>query len=52
MQACPVCDGHMEMVYERPHQKVCQCVDCGSTLAVPATAWNIASDKRRTPPAA
>lgn len=52
MPQCPVCDGRMETVYERPHQKVCQCVECGSTLAVPAGAWNIASDKRRTEPAA
>jgi hypothetical protein len=49
---CPICDGRMETVYERPHQKVCQCVECGSALAVPSAAWHIASDKRKTPPAA
>ena len=48
---CPVCDGHMETVYERPHQKVCRCVECGSTLAVPVAAWNVASGKREPPEA-
>ena len=48
---CPVCDGTMESVYERPHQKVCQCLDCACTLTVPVAAWEIAAAKRRTPPA-
>ena len=49
---CPICDGAMETVYARQHQKVCQCVDCATTLTVPVTAWGIATVKRRTPPAA
>lgn len=44
---CVICDGRMEIVYERAHQKVCQCMDCGCTLTVPASAWPIASAKRR-----
>ena len=42
----------METVYERSHQKVCQCLDCGCTLTVPATAWDVAASKRRDSPAA
>ncbi|HEX6163663.1 MAG TPA: hypothetical protein VFZ31_09875 [Vicinamibacterales bacterium] len=48
---CAICDGRMETVYERSHQKVCQCVDCGTTLTVPATAWDIAARKRDDPAA-
>ena len=49
---CPICDGLMEAVYARAHQQVCQCVDCACTLTVPASAWQIAADKRRDAPAA
>ena len=52
MPLCPICDGQMETVYARAHQKVCQCVDCASTLTVPASAWDIAAEKRRHSPAA
>ena len=48
---CVICDGHMETVYQRSHQKVCQCLDCGSSLTVPATAWDIAARKRLGRPA-
>lgn len=43
---CPVCGGKMEIVYERPHQKVCVCSDCMSGLTVPQSAWQIAKTKR------
>jgi hypothetical protein len=43
---CPVCDGKMELVYDRHHQKVVVCVDCQSGLTVPASAWEIARIKR------
>ncbi len=37
----------METVYHRPHQKVCVCVDCHTTISVPANAWNVTRDKGR-----
>ena len=45
---CPVCDGRMELVYNRHHQKVVVCVDCQSGLTVPETAWEIARIKRES----
>lgn len=38
---CPICEGQMEMVYERFSQKVCVCVECHSGLTIPVTAWDI-----------
>ena len=46
LHRCPVCDGRMELVYDRHHQKVVVCVDCQSGLTVPGTAWEIARIKR------
>jgi ssDNA-binding Zn-finger/Zn-ribbon topoisomerase 1 len=43
---CPVCNGRMELVYDRHHQKVVVCVDCQSGLTVPEAAWEIARIKR------
>ena len=43
---CPICSGKMELVYDRPHQKVCVCSDCLSGLTVPQSAWQIAKTKR------
>jgi hypothetical protein len=37
----------MEAVYSRAHQKVCVCVDCHTTLTVPATAWQVRREKAR-----
>ena len=45
---CPVCEGRMEVVYDRHHQKVVVCVDCQSGLTVPSTAWEIARIKRES----
>jgi ssDNA-binding Zn-finger/Zn-ribbon topoisomerase 1 len=45
---CPVCEGKMEVVYDRHHQKVVVCVDCQSGLTVPAGAWEIARIKRES----
>jgi ssDNA-binding Zn-finger/Zn-ribbon topoisomerase 1 len=45
---CPVCSGHMELVYERHQQRVMVCVDCRSGLTIPATAWAVARDKTET----
>lgn len=36
----------MQLVYDRPHQKVCVCSDCLSGLTVPQSAWQIAKTKR------
>jgi hypothetical protein len=36
----------MELVYDRPHQKVCVCSDCLSGLTVPQAAWQVAKTKR------
>jgi hypothetical protein len=44
--ACPICDGRMELVYDRHHQKVVVCVDCQSGLTIPGAAWEIARIKR------
>ena len=46
MPFCPICGGKMELVYDRPHQKVCVCVDCMSGLSVPQAAWLVAKKKR------
>ena len=34
LDTCPVCGGNMEEVYSRPHQKVCACQDCQTTITV------------------
>jgi len=38
---CPICGGKTEFVYDRPHLKVCLCVDCHTGINVPAEAWEI-----------
>ena len=37
----------MEAVYSRPHQKVCVCSDCHTSITVPTTAWDIMRIKER-----
>lgn len=44
---CPICEGRMEAVYSRAHQKVCVCIDCHTSVTVPATAWQIRNQKPR-----
>jgi hypothetical protein len=46
LSKCPICEGRMELVYDRHHQKVLVCVDCQSGLTVPGSAWEIARIKR------
>ena len=46
LKTCPICQGKMELVYDRHHQKVVVCVDCQSGLSVPQSAWEIARIKR------
>jgi hypothetical protein len=48
VEICPLCGGKMETVYSRPHQQVCACVDCQTTITVPVVAWDIARVKRKT----
>jgi hypothetical protein len=43
---CPICEGAMETVSSSVHQKVCVCVDCHSSIAVPAAAWKVRKTKR------
>ena len=43
---CPICDGKMELVYDRFNQQVCVCTDCHSGLTIPVTAWEIKNRKR------
>jgi hypothetical protein len=47
VEICPICDGTMETVYSRAHQKVCVCVDCHTTITVPAKAWKVKRTRRR-----
>ena len=44
--SCHVCEGTMELVYDRPAQKVVVCTDCHSGLTIPVTAWDIKRAKR------
>lgn len=44
--SCGICGGRMELVYDRPHTKVCVCVDCHSSMTVPVAAWGVARIKR------
>lgn len=47
IEICPICGGTMEAVYTRVHQKVCVCVDCHTSITVPATAWQVKIEKGR-----
>ena len=44
--ACSICDGKMVVAYDRYQQKVCVCTDCHTSLTIPGSAWDVASDKR------
>jgi len=44
---CPICEGKMELVYERFSQQVCVCVECHTGLTVPASALEVRRLKRR-----
>lgn len=50
LDTCPLCGGKMEEVYNRPHQQVCACADCQTTITVPVVAWDIARVKKKTRP--
>jgi hypothetical protein len=44
-ETCPVCGGRVEVVYARNNQQVSTCVDCGTGITVPTTAWDRAREK-------
>ena len=44
--ACPICDGRMEVVYDRHHQIVAVCIDCHTGLTIPRGAREILRLKR------
>jgi hypothetical protein len=43
---CPICDGRMEMVYDRRQQTVSVCIDCHTSLTVPGSSWEVKRVKR------
>ena len=43
---CPVCQGRLDLVYDRLRQKVYVCIDCHVGLTVPDTAWDVVRLKR------
>ncbi len=47
---CPICDGRMEVVYDRFSQQVCVCVECHTGLSIPLSAWDIRKKKREGTP--
>ena len=43
LPSCPMCGaGAMELVYDRPDTKECECRSCGTRITVPTDAWNAA----------
>jgi len=50
---CPMCSGRVTAVYSRPLQLVLACEDCGTSIVIPATAWEVAQRKQESkwPPA-
>jgi len=46
LASCPMCEGKMEVVYQRNNQQVTVCIDCHASLTVPAAAWQISRAKR------
>ena len=42
----PICEGHMEVVYNRYSQIVAVCVDCHAGLTVPDSSREVARLKR------
>jgi len=50
ISVCPLCNGTMELVYDRPTTKVCVCVDCHLSITVPARAWEVALERGTVKP--
>jgi hypothetical protein len=47
---CPLCDGRMELAYDRPTMKVCVCAECHLSITVPARSWDMAIARGRVTP--
>jgi hypothetical protein len=45
--ACPICAGRLEVVYERSHQHVANCIDCHTTVTIPGRAWAVRYRKQQ-----
>jgi len=43
---CPICEGRLEIVYDRSQQVVAVCLDCHAGLTVPASSWEVKRMKR------
>ena len=43
---CPICEGNLELVYHRYHQKVVVCPDCHVGITIPGSAWTVGRMKR------
>ena len=43
---CPICQGKLELVYNRYHQKVVVCEDCHVGVTIPGSAWLVSRLKR------
>lgn len=43
---CPMCEGRMEIVYDRQTTTVAVCIDCHSGITVPRAARDVARLKR------
>ena len=35
----------MELLYDRPSQQVCVCIDCHSGITIPVSAWAVQKAK-------
>jgi hypothetical protein len=44
--ACPICEGTMEVVYQRHGQTVLVCVDCQTAITISASAADTIKRKR------
>ncbi|HYB94570.1 MAG TPA: hypothetical protein VEC39_06335 [Vicinamibacterales bacterium] len=44
---CPLCKGHLELVYDRAQTQVFACADCRVGITVPAGSWRVAEMKRQ-----
>jgi ssDNA-binding Zn-finger/Zn-ribbon topoisomerase 1 len=50
LATCPICEGKMDVVYNRNNQQVVVCEDCHSGLTVPNSAWEVVRIKRQAKP--
>ena len=36
---CPLCNSEMKCMHDHPAMRVCACLECGTAVTVPASAW-------------